>query len=321
MFLFFLKVVDVATYSITEFTGHEAPILCTVLDTAKDGDKRYLLSSSCDGSVKVWNAKDGSLVKTIDGLFSSSSDVSTSKTTGKIVWHPEGRFFAVPTQTGVKVFARETWEESKQLKPDAALGKEELFSAVCWSPDARYVLGATNKGQFVVWRFKDVKVMAEVKTSRGYGIAGLSWNGAKNEVAFIDNHGFWGLVENLDFSGSKSVAAAPAPQSDAQPSKAAEKQQQIVNQEQLDEDELAAALFEPDADAEDDDDDDDNENSFSIRQIKRDTGFMSDDDSQVSSNPNKGDVFVKPNVDGDEDSNVAFDGSTVKVPVAPQQVT
>lgn len=125
-----LKVIDVATYNITEFTGHEAPILCTVLDT--NNAKEFLLSSSCDGSVKVWNIKSGSVIKTLDGLFPKSSDVSTSKTPVKIAWHPEGRFFAVPIQSGIKIFSRDSWDESKELKPDFSLGQDELFSAVCW---------------------------------------------------------------------------------------------------------------------------------------------------------------------------------------------
>ena len=43
----------------------------------------------------------------------------------------------------------------------------------------------------------------------------------------------------------------------------------------MDPDELAAALF-------DDDDDDDNENSFSIRRIKKETGFLDDGDEATN---------------------------------------
>ena len=49
----------------------------------------------------------------------------------------------------------------------------------------------------------------------------------------------------------------------------------MVDEDNMDPDELAAALF-------DDDDDDDNENSFSIRRIKKETGFLEDGDEATN---------------------------------------
>jgi chromosome transmission fidelity protein 4 len=171
---------------------------------------------------------------------------------------------SVPTSKSVRVFARETWDESADLTPSSELAEGEVFSATCWSPDASHVAAGTTKGTVCVWKLKDRKVVASKKTTRGYGIASIAWNPAKaSEVAFIDNQGYWGLLEKLNCATGGS--------SDAPKATTSQSVHIVEDKDEFNEEELAAALF--------DDDDDDDENSFSIRKIKAaTTGFLDNDD-------------------------------------------
>lgn len=81
-------------------------------------------------------------------------------------------------------------------------------------------------------------------------------------MAFIDDQGYWGLLHVSGGSGDKSSAAPEAVEA-----------RQDDEPEEMDAD-LVNELFA--------DDDDDDENSFSIRAIKRETGFLSDDDTTMS---------------------------------------
>lgn len=73
-----------STRSTIQFDGHEAPIL----GVAFSHDVTMLASSSCDGSVRVWDLKTHSCVKTLKDLFPSSGDTSLSKTLCRLSWSP-----------------------------------------------------------------------------------------------------------------------------------------------------------------------------------------------------------------------------------------
>ena len=86
-------------------------------------------------------------------------------------------------------------------------------------------------------------------------IHSIDWNPQNSgELAFIKQSGNFGKVNNFleeDVSTSKVV------------------EKTAVDENDMNADELHAALF---------DDADEDENSFSIRQIKKETGFLDDDD-------------------------------------------
>ena len=53
-----IKVTDTSQYTNKVFTGHTGPVLSVTLDPVL----KYLGSSSCDGSVRIWEVKEGKQV-------------------------------------------------------------------------------------------------------------------------------------------------------------------------------------------------------------------------------------------------------------------
>ena len=150
------KVVDVESYKDTLFQGHSAPIRSVALDPKKE----FLLTSSCDGAVKVWSlAKSDKEVKNLTNQWATSNDVTSSKTPGVLAWSPDGAMFAVPGQASVKLYARESWAQTKELR--FKLDDGELFGCVKVKDD--YVVAGTTKGRVVVWDIDSGNVQYQVK--------------------------------------------------------------------------------------------------------------------------------------------------------------
>merc|ERR1719242_2559878 len=91
-----------------------------------------------------------------------------------------------------------------------------------------------------------------------------------SQVSFINSNGYWGTVKDIPVLEKSKYTTKKETKSKVE--KSVKPSSKVRNEDELNEDELAAALFE--------DDDDDNENSFSIRKIKAETGFVNDEDDE-----------------------------------------
>ncbi len=67
---FTMKYVDVEGSNQKTFHGHNAPILSVALDPKQE----YIASSSCDGTLKIWNIADQAWEKSVS-LIPKCSDV------------------------------------------------------------------------------------------------------------------------------------------------------------------------------------------------------------------------------------------------------
>ncbi len=277
-----IKVVETTSFKYVNIEGHTAPILSLALSDARD----RLVSASCDGNVCLWKLEPEAASKLATfALLKSTSDAATAPSPAKVAWQNKGSLFSVPTQKAVKLYDGEKGEDRGVLTA-SDLADDEHMAATTWSPDGRHLASGTTKGRIIVWNVEDKKAVAEKTTSRGYGINSIAWNPQKgSEMAFIDNQGYWGLLENLPVS-------ARAPSKPAATGNASAVHI-VDDKDEFNEEELAAALFESD--------DDDNENSFSIRKIKKETGFLSGGEEENSNLSNadvkgkdKGDFSSKP---------------------------
>ncbi len=279
----------------TTFEGHEAPVLSVSVD--KSAEKKFVVSSSCDGSVRVWRVSDGAQVHAVKDLLPKAADASAAKSRATVQWSPDSGSFAVAAPDRVAVYKREDWSNAASLCPPDL--EKDFLTTLTWSGDGSHLAAATNKGCLYVWNVKDGKLALQEKTGRGYGVTGLAWNPKRmSEISFIDDYGWWGTFKDvMAVSGSKSEVKA-------------EGKTEKKAQEEMDEDELAAALFE---------DSDDDENSFSIRQIKRDTGFLSDQEEDNSNQDGAGGDKAKENSqhDGDGDSKPAATPASLMPPPLP----
>jgi chromosome transmission fidelity protein 4 len=265
-----VRVVDSEEGKEVSFSGHGGPVLCVALDPAED--KQFVASTACDGTARVWNLQSEGQLCQLDIELPKTPDVSTSNTRCPVAWAPpNGRNLAVASHTKVKIFERDTWKTALEIKP--LLEKEELISALTWSSDGQRLAVATTCGRLFLYR-QDATALAVWKTDRGYAIVGLSWHPAQDTLALVDNRGYWKVLDSLGGKGTSVNNTSGTAEG-----KSASKNDDVMN-----EDELAAALF----------DDSDDENSFSIRQIKKDTGFLSDEDSNsMKEAPNKSALDAK----------------------------
>jgi len=244
-----VQLINTETFQSKMFKGHEAPILNVALDPKME----YILSSSCDGTAKLWKIETSSCIKTWPNLWDESNDIGRSKTTAAISWHPQGDSFAIPFKSGVKLMSR----DQEFLPQKLNCGTENFFSATAFSTNGNHLVGGTVDGKIVFWKLATGAQIAEVKSKNDPAmVCSIDWNPTQqDEIAFIKVDGYWGTVANfLKDAPIKTATAVP------------ETEKNVLDEDNMDPDELAAALF-------DDDDDDDNENSFSVRRIKKETGF------------------------------------------------
>ncbi len=260
-----LQMIETESFAKTAFEGHEAP----VLNVAFDPKEEYILSSSCDGSVKIWSTESGgnlSAVKTIENCWAKSNDVDLSNSSGGICWLPRsGGLFAIAKEKHVALLDRDGFGEvfKFEVTAEAGLADDEVFTDVAIDRPGKLIAAGTTKGQIFVWSLRSKVIVTKAVTESASCVWSLRWNPALEvnnyELSFMGKNGHWGI---LDVAFKEVVSEKPV---------------QILGEDEvLDADELAG-LF--------DDDDDDNENSFSIHRIKKETGFLEDGDDNSNAIP------------------------------------
>ncbi len=228
-----VKLVQTDSFEETVFSGHAAPILSVALDAKKE----FVISSSCDGSVRVWSVKDHGVVKTFERVIPKKNDIPAKETYGKVAWSPSSKFFALGLTDGIQIYERGTWIERQKLKIPPEISDNSKISSLCWSPDGQHVVGGSSEGQLIFWDLacnSTEGVIKKQKSERSYALTDVAWNPSDDEVAFVDDHGYWGVAKIT--SKQKDLAEAVT---------TTEKPDILKkDDDQLNEEELAAALFE-----------------------------------------------------------------------------
>jgi WD40 repeat protein len=106
----------------TKIEGHRAPVLSVCISN----DDEFVISTGCDGCVCIWDLT-GKQVKSWDGVFQPSNDISTSKTLCRPSWSSNGKILAVPQQNTIDLFSVGDWKELKTLKTVGSNTKVRLF--------------------------------------------------------------------------------------------------------------------------------------------------------------------------------------------------
>ena len=122
------------------------------------------------------------------------------------------------------------------------LQPDEYFNVVSFSKSdyGAYVVAGTTKGKICIWQFSSGSIVVETKSTSGheYGICSIDFCPVDtSEAAFIDSNGYWGVIENIP-SGTPTANQSAIIKEKRQPVSRTE------NENELNEDELAAALFE-----------------------------------------------------------------------------
>ncbi|KAF7495833.1 WD repeat and HMG-box DNA-binding protein 1 [Sarcoptes scabiei] len=131
---FDIKLINLNDQVSKTLQGHQGPILSLSIDTMK----KYLTSSSCDGSIILCN------------------DFENSPTLSRMCWEPAtSEFLVIPRHGQVHFYCRDRWDEpSIQLKhPDM----NELFSIVVFSNDGQFLAASTAQSMMAVWRMDSIR--------------------------------------------------------------------------------------------------------------------------------------------------------------------
>ncbi|XP_072345805.1 LOW QUALITY PROTEIN: WD repeat and HMG-box DNA-binding protein 1 [Scyliorhinus torazame] len=199
---FMVKIIETKDNSQQKtIRGHEGPILSVAFDP-KD---LFLASSSCDGSVCVWKIADQTLVASWP-LLTKFNEVSRATSLCRLEWQPRiGKFLAVPVEKVVKLFERDTWENTDNLSDDSILMP---LSVTTWSPCGGYVAAGSIDGSMVVWNVETRKCVGSFKHEKAYRICAMAWHPSKGNIAYTDAEGNLGLLEGvLANAGSKELAS------------------------------------------------------------------------------------------------------------------
>ncbi|KAG5983593.1 hypothetical protein E4U55_007763 [Claviceps digitariae] len=143
-----------------------------------------LASLSCaDGIVYVYSltAQEPELIRKIDGVIGLHDGEAEAST--RVVWHPDGRAFAVPTPTkDIQVISKHDWEKQRCF----ANGHLSDITALAWSPNGALLASASKDGKLLVWETKTQSVIQRYDYSN---VIDLAWHPSKNIMSFTTTDG------------------------------------------------------------------------------------------------------------------------------------
>ncbi|RWS21700.1 WD repeat and HMG-box DNA-binding protein 1-like protein, partial [Leptotrombidium deliense] len=180
---FVVKIVNLDDYSQVSLTGHEAPILCTAFDPLNE----FVASSSCDGTVRVWNIADKKCVQSWDN-HTKSNEMANSKTLCHICWDKSGENLYVPSVDKVCAYRRNSWESIRCYSFEGF----ENISVCCVCPNDEYIAATNDKGIVIIWKLKEEsnQPSAIFVHPKEMPITSFRWHPTKNhDFSFCDQNG------------------------------------------------------------------------------------------------------------------------------------
>ena len=146
--------------------------------------KGNTLALSCtDGIIYVYSltAQQPELIKKVDGIIGSLE--TDSEVSSKVVWHPDGRAFAVATPTrDIQVMSKHDWEKQRCFS-NGHLGD---ITALAWSPNGAMLASAGKDGKILIWETKTQSVIERYDYSN---VIDICWHPTKNLISFTTSEG------------------------------------------------------------------------------------------------------------------------------------
>ncbi|CAG5121904.1 unnamed protein product [Candidula unifasciata] len=231
------------------YSEHQAPVLSIALDPTRE----FIASSSCDGSVKIWNVIDGSTEKTLS-ILPKCSEPSQAKSLCRLCWSKDGEFLLIPLNNEIFVYLRSSWEVVKKVNNPAI---KEIISVMTLSHDGKHVAVGCTNGDMGIFEWQINKLIERQSHPKHLTITSMIWNPKKsNELAFADNMGQLGFLDVAELS--KQSAPGHLVNGDSTFGDFDDDMEVPSEQDGVDADDIDKFL-----------DDDDDENSIDIGSIKR----------------------------------------------------
>lgn len=196
---FTIKLVNLKDNDHKTFEGHEAPVLSVALDPKN----KYIASSSCDTSVRIWNIENRNCVQFWKNCFPKSNDFENSETLSRISWNPmDGQCIAVPKMDRIDVYKRETWDLLRTFSHPSLT----QISIATYSFDANYLAIGSNNGVVMVWNTEanNDEPIAQFFSPKSERITSLKWNPKSNQqLCFCNIKGQFGALKVLTATTSQ----------------------------------------------------------------------------------------------------------------------
>lgn len=146
--------------------------------------KGSMLALSCtDGVIYVYSltADQPELIRKVEGVIGRLE--TDSETSSRVIWHPDGRAFAVPTPTrDIQVVSKDDWEKQRAFSD----GHEGDITALAWSPNGSMLATAGKDKKVLIWSTKDQTVVARHEHAN---VLAIAWHPTDNLVSFTTSDG------------------------------------------------------------------------------------------------------------------------------------
>ncbi|KAG9481449.1 hypothetical protein GDO78_010595 [Eleutherodactylus coqui] len=238
-----------------------------------------IAAGSGDFLVKVMQVEDSSEQKTLRG---HSAPVLS------VAFDPKDEYLllAVPVDKTIQFYERDAWMKSFTLSDDFIT---QPLNVVTWSPCGKFIVGGSIDGRIVAWNVLSKVCLERVQHDKGFTICCLAWHPKLAQVAYTDNEGNLGVLENVC---QGSVVSAGTKVSSA----AKKDYDELFDGDDDDEDFLNGDMIDHEASVVNEDDDD-NVTPISGHAKKR--AIFDDDDNLLDVPSLKANDIEKP--DGEED--------------------
>ncbi|KAJ2032034.1 DNA polymerase alpha accessory factor Mcl1, partial [Coemansia sp. S3946] len=154
----------------------------SVNSVAYSPDSTYLASSGCDGTVRIWDMREGDpACVQIMPKIAYVCEPGNSMEQYKVRWSPDGRMLAIPcADHSIKLVERNNWGVSALL----AGRHTNTICHLAWSSNSKYLASASLDCQVVVWDV--VARNAILSHANANSLCQAEWNPRGNMLAFSD---------------------------------------------------------------------------------------------------------------------------------------
>ncbi|GJJ69992.1 chromosome transmission fidelity protein 4 [Entomortierella parvispora] len=169
-----------------------------------DPQGEFLVSSSCDGTVKVWNLKEREKVP-VDSIPVGEPVSTDSQDRIPVLWHPSSEFFAIGKGKDIVVHNRLTWKYSFKYRS----GTEHTVRTLAWSPNGKFLAASSSEADLWVWQYKEKENPLASHKHKSGCITALAWAPNANRLRFTDTTGELSCWEEVIEEGKGSPFNQP----------------------------------------------------------------------------------------------------------------
>ncbi len=166
---------------IQEFSGHNG----TIFNAKLSSDGRNLISSSFDGTIRLWNVSNGKEIKKLaTDLMLPMVDISEKD---EVAFCSENSFSVIDTN-GIYKY------------PEIKKAHNKKINTIFYSPDGNKIVTASDDSCVKIWNVQNGKEIDSLATSNsvGYAIFNNSGNSIIYSIRYVNELYIWNFLNPLE---------------------------------------------------------------------------------------------------------------------------